>query len=174
MYQPERFQINMTEPVPSYVYNRPSTTIASFRNPYPIVTTYHHGNDTLPSETGAIRRELSELRSDIGEIRRQQVYPTYYVAKQDNTNRACPLCPSSSSDNQQYRYSQIREYPYYQNSNSAQQRPQTTQRRTTLNKLKKKSSSSGNVQHPRPWAPGGYKNSYPNRRWNLSVRHPEP
>ncbi|CAF1152850.1 unnamed protein product [Adineta steineri] len=174
MHQPERFQIDIAEPLRSYVCNRPSTTIASYRNPYPAVTTYHYENGTLQAETGAIRRELSELRNDVREIRRQQGYPTHYVATEAYPNRACPLCPSSSSDNRQYQYLQIPEYPYYQNSNSAHQRPQTTQQRTTLNKLKKKSSSSGAVHHPRAWVPGGHKNSYPNRRWNLSVRHPEP
>ncbi|UJR20253.1 hypothetical protein I4U23_023384 [Adineta vaga] len=191
---PERFQIDITEPVETCCYRRPCTATVSYYNPYQIMYSGHCcGNNTVLSETAAIRHELSELRNDIGDLRRQQYSytPSYYVAKQDNnSNSSCSECISSANANQYPTYAEER--PYTAGRMSSSKAPITTyqdhyrgpdhygyttsrpQRRATMNEMQSQAASSSTVQHPRNWVPGGHKNSYPNRRWNLSVPHPEP
>jgi hypothetical protein len=203
MYQPERFQVDITEPISSYRYVGPYESTVSYHYPHRIVTSFYDRNDAVLSETSAIRRELSAIRSDIGDIKRHQVYPTYYVAKEYNSNEGCPICASSSSGNQQHEHVQNPVYYYDEYPTFVEERPHTvggtvrskapittyqdhyrgpsqygssgqTKRRTTLNELQTQSPSSSSVQHPRHWIPTSSKNSYPHRRWNLSVPHSEP
>ncbi|CAF0974857.1 unnamed protein product [Adineta steineri] len=234
MYLPERFDIQITEPVPSYGCSRPYSSVSSYgcHHPCPSVPVYRchrpctsvpsygchplyssvsyynpehvvlsgcHGNDGVLSETAAIRRELSELRNDIGDIKRQQTYPTYYTTQQNYPNNTCSSYTSSSFDNQQNP-----EYPYDEYSNFTEARPHTAgrtfnskapittyqdhyrgpsqyrsssgnpKRRTTLNEMQSQSPPSTYAQHSSEWGPAASKSRYPYRQQALSVPHPEP
>jgi ribosomal protein L37AE/L43A len=201
MYQPERFRISIPDTVPTYAYVGPYVSTVSYQYPYEIVVKRDDRHNVSLSETTAIRRELSQIKNDIGEIKRQQASPTYYIVKEDYPNVECPICNASASKNQQIQYSQIPMYycercrsfieePAYSVVTKIRAKTPTTTyqdsytrppyssplaRRITLNELQTQPlPSSTPAQHPRHWIPTGYKNAYPHRRWNLSVPHSEP
>ncbi|CAF0799446.1 unnamed protein product [Adineta ricciae] len=199
MELPERFQIDITEPVDQCIHRRPCTATVSYYNPYQVSYCGHYcPNSSLLSETAAIRRELSDLRNDIGALRQQQYYPTYYTSSQNTSSSSCPECIASANASvnaaQYVQYpSYVEERPYTAGRSSSSKAPITTyqdhyrgpgyyghtpsrptKRKTTMNEMETEAASSSVVQHPRDWVPGGHKNSYPHRRWNMSVPHPEP
>jgi hypothetical protein len=205
MYQPETFRISTPATIPTYIYVGPYESSVSYQYPYNVVVNRDDRSDVLLSNTKAIRRELREIRSDIGEIKRRQAPPTYYMVKQDYPNDVCSICNSSSSKNQQKQHLQnpvhycdschsfVEGRAYSAGPKVRTRTPSTIyqcsynrspsyssphghlERQITLNELETKPPwSSACVQHPRHWIPTASKNSYPNRRWNLRVRHPEP
>ena len=210
MCQREIFRINPCPMPPTYVYVRPCECSVTYQYPYYtspccLLTERNNTCDTVLSETNAIRRELSYIKSDIGDIKRQQSTPTYYVVKQNNPSDWCSVCrtslyidpPKPCSHVPLYfcdgchRY--VEERVYSAGPRVRSKLPNTTYqdsykrpppysgpfdylaRRITLNELQTESPpSSAPAQHPRHWIPPTYKNSYPHRRWNLSVPHSEP
>jgi len=233
MYQPERFQIDIPDTVPTYAYVGPYNSSVSYRSPYETSVSYYYPyetkvsyrypyestvsyqypyeiivkrddrNDGLLSETKDIRRDLSQIKSDIGEIKRRQASSTYYILKEDYPVVECPICNSSTSKKQQKRYSEVPMYycekcqgfieqrPYTLGPTIRSKTPNTTyqdsyrrpppsafdhlDRRITLNELQTQTPTSlAPAQHPRHWIPAATKNQYPHRRWNLSVPHSEP
>ena len=206
MYQPERFRIEIPDTVPTYAFVGPYRSSVSYHNPYEVVLRRDDRNDDLLTETTAIRRELSQIRNDISEIKYQQASPTYYTIKEDYPTVVCSVCNASfSSQNQPTLYSQVPLYycercrsfvekPAYSVATRLRSKTPTTtyqdsyqrpppysspvghlERRITLNELQTEPPpSSAPVQHPRHWIPTASKNSYPHRRWNLSVPHSEP
>ena len=97
MYQRERFIIDPYPTAPTYVYVDPYPSSVVYQYPYQLLVRDDHRSDVLLSQTTAIRSELSQIRNDIGEIRRRQTPPTYYVARQDYPSVTCSLCRSSAS-----------------------------------------------------------------------------
>jgi ssDNA-binding Zn-finger/Zn-ribbon topoisomerase 1 len=234
MYQPERFRINIPDTVPTYAfvgpcqssvsyqypyettvsyqypyetrvsYRYPYVSTVSYQYPYEIVVKRDDRNDVLLSDTTAIRRDVNQIKNDIGEIKRQQAPPTYYVVKEDYSNVECPVCNSSTSKKEQERYTKVPIYycekcqSFFEERASSVGPPVRTKtgittyqdhyrrppyssslghldRRITLNELQTEAPpSSAPAQHPRHWIPTASKNAYPHRRWNLSVPHPEP
>lgn len=203
MELPERFQIDMTEPAGTWTYSRPHTATVSYHNPYK-VTIHPNGycnNVGMLSETAAIRRELSEIRNDIGRLRCCHTSPTYYVAQPTTSTSCCPECIASATARQ---YEQNPVYCYEPYVTMPQERPYTAgpspksgtglttyrdhyrgpeqyghkvgrpRHPRNMNEMQTQTAPSSQAQHPRDWVPGGSKNSYPHRRWNLSIPHPEP
>ena len=208
MYQPERFQIDIPEPVPTYAYVGPCRSSVTYYYPsyYPceVVVRDDNRNNALLSETCAIRRELSHIKSDINEIKYRQTPPTYYTIQENDQYFQCAVCNTLfSSPGQSVKYSRVPLY-YCEQCRSFVEKPATVvsarvrsktpittyqdsyrpptaipfghlDRRITLNELQTQPPlASAPAQHPRPWIPTGKKNDYPHRRWNLSVPHCEP
>ena len=204
MYQREIFRIGTPATVPTtHVYTYPYESTVSFNYPDYVFVNRGGRNDAVLSETKSIRRELSEIRSDIGAMKRQRSYPTYYVVDEiypANVNPACVTC-AAELRSQQYVHDPIyycdncqglvAERAYSVEPTVRTKTPATTyqasyvrpyssphehlKRQVTLNELQTQPLPSTTfVKHTNHWIPTAHKNSYPHRRWNLSVRHPEP
>ncbi len=205
MYQPERFRMSICDTVPTYDFGRPYHSTVLYHYPCGLVMERDDRSDVLLSESTAIRRELSQIKNDISEIRHRQATPVYYTIKEDYPTVVCSVCNASVSQNEQTQYEKIPMYycerchsfvekPAYSVSTKLRSKtPHTTyqasyqrpppysyssgqpERRITLNELQTEPPpSSAPAQHPRHWIPTGSKNTYPHRRWNLSVPHSEP
>jgi hypothetical protein len=103
MYQREIYRIGSPS-IPTYVYTRPYESSVSYHYPCQVVVRTDDRTDDLRSDTQAIRYELSEIKRDISELKRQQPSPNYYVVKQDYSNGACSVCTLSSSKHHQNTY----------------------------------------------------------------------
>ena len=197
MYRRERFIIDPSPTIPTYVYVDSYQPPVLYQYPSQILIRDERRSDVLLSETSAIRSELSQIRSDIGEIRRRQTPPAYYLVSQDYSSDTCSLCGSSFPKNiGTYcdRCGSFVEEPTYSFETKVRPNtPNTTyqdsykrppqymypvghlERRITLNELQSEPlPSSSRVQHSRHWISSAYKNAYPHRNWNLSVPHPAP
>ena len=190
MYQREIFRI-ASPTTPTYVYVRPYEPSVSYQYPYQVIVRRGDQSDALLSDTKAIHRELSQIKSDIGELKRRQPSPTYYVAQPDVSNKMCSICSSSSSKIYQKQYLQnpvyfcdrchnfVEERAYSVEPTFRTMTPNSTyhdsykrpyhsplghlNRRITLNELEKQfPSSSTPVLHSRHWIPMASKNTYQN------------
>ena len=196
---PDRFCVDIPEPVPTYSYDYVYQPTVSYQYPcestivyrVPSVSYYTPcevvvRNDTK-SETAAIRRDLRQIRTDLNQLKRQSACPTYYELKEVKRS-CCDACQEKTHSGAKI-YCCVEKPTYSFMAKLRPKTPNTTYqdsyrphscigypgRRITLNELQTESeSSTGPVQHPRPWIPPGHKNQYPCRQWNLSVPHSEP
>ena len=186
---PDRFCVDIPEPVPTYSYDYVYQPTVSYQYPcestivyrVPSVSYYTPcevvvRNDTK-SETAAIRRDLRQIRTDLNELKRQCAGPTtYYELKEVKKHSRCEACQEKTHSGEVLtKYRPKTPNTTYQDSYRPPSCIGYPARRITLNELQTESeSSTGPVQHPRPWIPPGHKNQYPCRQWNLSVPHSEP
>ena len=193
-----------TVPTYTYVSSYRPSSVSYYYQPYEVVVRNNDRRDAVLSETSAIRRELSYIKDDINEIKYRQASPTYYTVQEDDRYFQCPVCNTSFAPAiQTVKYSRVPLYYCEQCRNFVEKpativsrrirtkTPTTTyhdsyqppysfpydhlNRQITLNEIQRQPPlASAPAQHPRHWIPTASKNSYPHRRWNLSVPHSEP
>ncbi|CAF1293784.1 unnamed protein product [Rotaria sordida] len=160
-------------------------------------------NDAALADTRTIRRELTQIKHDIKELKQKQTSPNYYLIQQDYPNDLCPTCNTSLKTqfdsiyycNQCHSFVADRVTPMQPTIRT--KTPTTTyqdsyvrvpssspghshyaiyrERPKTSDKLRNQSIlSSSPALHSKPWIPGTSKNAYPNRRWYFSGSYPEP
>lgn len=201
---PNETRVSYRYPCESIVsYQYPCESRVSYQYPCEVIVKREDRNDGSLCETKAIRRDLTQIKKDINDLKRRQTSPTYYVLKEDYPPVGCPICNSPTYNKQQKQYSEVPMYYCEKCQGFVEQRaytlgptirsktPNTTyqdsyrrpppsafdhlDRRITLNELQTQGPpSTAPAQHPRHWVPAATKNTYPHRRWNLSVPHSEP
>ncbi|CAF4961454.1 unnamed protein product [Rotaria sp. Silwood1] len=203
MYPTVIYRSSSPVTTPTYIYVDPHQSSTSFESPYRIFVETDNRNDAVLTDTRAIRRELTQIKHDIKELKQKQISSNYYLTKQDFPNDACPMCNTSlktqSSSiyycNQCHNFVADRVTPMQPTIRT--KTPTTTyqdsyvlvpssspghshyaiyrERPQTSDKLRNQSIlSSSPALHSRPWIPAGSKNVYPNRRWYFRGSHPEP